>query len=112
MGQSKGLLRTVMNLYAGMKASCKRIWRLVGEAMHSGRKLTTQCRKSFWNASNKVEMQTYVQKKMIHWMQDVDFVTIRGKDAIARLPVDEREAFSKFWTDVETLLKKTQTRPR
>jgi hypothetical protein len=40
------------------------------------------------------------------WQQDPDLIGIRDKDAVAKLPADEREACEKLWADVAELLKK------
>jgi hypothetical protein len=41
-----------------------------------------------------------------HWLDDADLAGIRDKDALDKLPADEREVCQKLWADVAVLLKK------
>jgi eukaryotic-like serine/threonine-protein kinase len=41
-------------------------------------------------------------------LQDGDFASIRDKEALARLPAKERQAFEKFWADAESLFAKAK----
>jgi hypothetical protein len=41
-----------------------------------------------------------------HWHEDPDFDSVRGKEALAKLPEAERAAWQQLWADVETILKK------
>jgi hypothetical protein len=43
---------------------------------------------------------------------DKDLASIRDKDAVAKLPIDEREACRKLWADVAELLQKVREKPR
>jgi tetratricopeptide (TPR) repeat protein len=52
--------------------------------------------------SNRAEAQQALQ----HWQQDGDLASLRDKDALAKLPAEERAAFTKLWADVAVLLKK------
>jgi len=45
-----------------------------------------------------------VLRRMTHWQQDADFASVRGKEALDRLP-DERNAWRQLWDDVEALRK-------
>jgi hypothetical protein len=47
-----------------------------------------------------------IQTTMKHWQDDADLAGIRDRDAVAKLPPDEREACQKLWADVAELLKK------
>jgi hypothetical protein len=47
-----------------------------------------------------------VQKTLQHWQDDADLAGIRDKDAVAKLPAEEREACQKLWADVAEVLKK------
>jgi serine/threonine-protein kinase len=49
-----------------------------------------------------------VQKQMRRWLADAHLAGVRGKEAIARLPADERQAWHEFWSEVEALLKKAE----
>jgi serine/threonine-protein kinase len=50
--------------------------------------------------------QVIVSQRLTHWQKDDDLVGVRDKDALARLPAQEQEAFGKLWADVDALLKK------
>jgi tetratricopeptide (TPR) repeat protein len=41
-----------------------------------------------------------------HWQKDSDLDSVRGKDALAKLPEAERAAWQQFWAEVETLRQK------
>ena len=43
---------------------------------------------------------------MRHWQTDPDLARIRDKAALDKLPVEERQACQRLWTDVTELLKK------
>lgn len=45
-----------------------------------------------------------VVRQMRHWQNDVDFVGVRGPDALAKLPETERPAWRQLWADVEQTL--------
>jgi hypothetical protein len=47
-----------------------------------------------------------VQQTLQHWQDDADLAGIRDKDALMKLPADEREACQKLWADVAELLKR------
>jgi serine/threonine-protein kinase len=53
-----------------------------------------------------------VHKNLQQWLRDKDLASIRDKDAVAKLPIDEREACQKLWADVAELLQKAQEKPR
>jgi tetratricopeptide (TPR) repeat protein len=50
-----------------------------------------------------------VQQALRRWQKDTDLAGIRDKDALAKLPAEERAACAKLWSDVVTLLKKAET---
>ncbi len=50
-----------------------------------------------------------IQQKLHYWQSDADLSSVRDKDALAKLPEDERQAWQKLWADVDALLKRTQT---
>jgi hypothetical protein len=43
---------------------------------------------------------------MRYWQTDSDLAGVRGKDALARLPEEEREQWEKLWSDVDALLRR------
>jgi hypothetical protein len=47
-----------------------------------------------------------VQQTLQHWQKDPDFDSVRGKEALAKLPEAERTAWQQFWAEVETLRQK------
>jgi tetratricopeptide (TPR) repeat protein len=49
-----------------------------------------------------------VAKTLRHWLEDSDFNGVRGPDALARLPEDEREGWQKVWADVAATLAQAQ----
>jgi hypothetical protein len=49
-----------------------------------------------------------VAQQMAHWLQDTNFAGVRGPEALARLPKEEREAWQKFWAEVEQLCSKAR----
>jgi serine/threonine-protein kinase len=49
-----------------------------------------------------------IEKKLQHWLVDKDLGSIRDKDAVAKVPADERAACQKLWADVAELLRKAQ----
>jgi serine/threonine-protein kinase len=44
-----------------------------------------------------------VQQTLRHWQTDADLAGTRDKDALAKLPAEEQEAWRKLWAEVETL---------
>jgi tetratricopeptide (TPR) repeat protein len=47
-----------------------------------------------------------VVQTMQHWLGDADFNGVRGKEALAKLPEAERQAWQQLWADVEKLITK------
>src|SRR5262249_24930403 len=47
-----------------------------------------------------------VRAKMRYWLADRAFAGVRGPEALAKLPDDERRAWQQLWDDVAGLLKK------
>jgi serine/threonine protein kinase/tetratricopeptide (TPR) repeat protein len=52
--------------------------------------------------------RSFVQQQLKHWQVDNDLAGIRGPDALAKLPAEERAAFTQLWAEVTTLLKKVE----
>jgi serine/threonine-protein kinase len=53
-----------------------------------------------------------VQKNMRHWLADADLAGVRGAEALARLPAEERPGWAKLWAEAEALCKKAQEKTR
>jgi tetratricopeptide (TPR) repeat protein/serine/threonine protein kinase len=51
-----------------------------------------------------------VQQMLQHWQNDTDLVTVRDAMALVNLPQEERQAWTKLWADVDTLLKRAQAK--
>jgi hypothetical protein len=47
-----------------------------------------------------------VRQTLQHWQQDPDFAGVRGEEALAKLPEEERKAWQQLWAEVETLRQK------
>jgi eukaryotic-like serine/threonine-protein kinase len=47
-----------------------------------------------------------VQQRLRHWQAEVSLDGVRAKDALARLPDEERMLWQRLWSDVDALLKK------
>jgi tetratricopeptide (TPR) repeat protein len=58
--------------------------------------------------SGQLADRTEVQQKLKHWQQESDLAGLRDKDALAKLPADERASCEQFWADVAAFLKKTE----
>jgi serine/threonine-protein kinase len=48
-----------------------------------------------------------VQRTLQHWQKDTDLASVRDKEALAKLPPAERDAWQKLWSDVADLLETT-----
>jgi tetratricopeptide (TPR) repeat protein len=51
-----------------------------------------------------------VNREIQHWFKDDDLASVRGPEAIAQLPSDERDAWSLLWEEVRAL--RDQTAPQ
>jgi tetratricopeptide (TPR) repeat protein len=58
--------------------------------------------------SDKRADRALVQETLRHWQVDADLAGIRTREAIQRLPADERQVCAKLWADVAELLRKVQ----
>jgi tetratricopeptide (TPR) repeat protein len=47
-----------------------------------------------------------------HWQKDTDLAGLREAAILAKLPADEKKAFTQLWADVTTLLKKAEEKPK
>jgi WD40 repeat protein len=53
-----------------------------------------------------------VQKTLKHWQQDPDLAGVRDAAALAKLPANERAAFTALWADVAALVKKAEEKAK
>jgi tetratricopeptide (TPR) repeat protein len=51
-----------------------------------------------------------VQKQVQHWLTDAHLAGVRDAEAIAKLPAEEREEWTKLWAEVKALRKKIETK--
>jgi tetratricopeptide (TPR) repeat protein len=52
------------------------------------------------------ERRDEVRQKLQHWQKDPGLASVRGQEALAKLPEAERAAWQQLWAEVETLCKK------
>jgi eukaryotic-like serine/threonine-protein kinase len=52
-----------------------------------------------------------IVKAMKHWLADEDFASVRGPEALAKLPFAERQAWRQLWADVADLLARAEKTP-
>jgi Tfp pilus assembly protein PilF len=50
----------------------------------------------------------FVRQRLAHWQKDTDLASVRDKEALGKLPDDEREEWRQLWNDVAALLKRVQ----
>jgi Flp pilus assembly protein TadD len=56
--------------------------------------------------SAKAEDRAAAQRTLRHWQQDRDLAGVRGKEALAALPAEERAEWDKLWAEVAGLLRR------
>jgi tetratricopeptide (TPR) repeat protein len=61
--------------------------------------------------SGRPDDRQEVADKMQHWQRDADFVGVRGKDGLAKLPASERAAWQQLWAEVKALREKASAKP-
>src|SRR5262249_4557886 len=64
---------------------------------------------ALWNKAadnTDPKVREAVQKTLKYWQDDADLAGVRDKESLAKLPESERDAWTKLWTDVATVLKK------
>jgi hypothetical protein len=59
-------------------------------------------------ASAKPSDRGFVLKTLNHWQSDTDLAGIRDRDAVPKLPANERETCRQLWADVAQLRKKVE----
>jgi serine/threonine-protein kinase len=57
------------------------------------------------------EQQAQIVEALKHWQEDSDLAGVRGADALAKLPDDERQDWTKLWADVAAVLERAQRAP-
>ncbi len=62
-------------------------------------------------SSNPVERKSTADM-LAHWLRDTDLTGIRDEAALAKLPREEREAFTQLWADVAAILKKAEEKAK
>src|SRR5262249_40673678 len=60
-------------------------------------------------ASGQPADRADVRQNLRYWRRDSDLAGIRDKQALAKLPAEDRAACEKLWADVASLLKKAET---
>jgi tetratricopeptide (TPR) repeat protein len=58
--------------------------------------------------SGPPEARAFVARTLRHWKEDPDLAGIRDQAALARLPEDERMAFTRLWTQAAEVQKKAE----
>jgi Flp pilus assembly protein TadD len=58
--------------------------------------------------ADKAGTAARVAKGLQHWLVDLDFAGVRGPEALAKLPEDERQPWRKLWDDVSATLARAQ----
>jgi serine/threonine-protein kinase len=56
--------------------------------------------------------RTEVQRQLRGWLADPHLAGVRGAEAMARLPAEEREGWAKLWAEVESLRKEVQEKAK
>jgi serine/threonine protein kinase/Tfp pilus assembly protein PilF len=59
---------------------------------------------------NRTKTAPVVRQQMQHWLDEADFVSMRGSAALAKLPEEERQQWQKLWADVDEMLAKAQAK--
>ena len=52
------------------------------------------------------EMLTLRDPHVQHWRSNGDFAGVRGNDALARIPAEERKEWERLWAEVDALLRR------
>jgi tetratricopeptide (TPR) repeat protein/tRNA A-37 threonylcarbamoyl transferase component Bud32 len=53
-----------------------------------------------------------IAQRMEHWLTDEDFASVRGSDALAKLPEAEHKDWHKLWQEVESLRQRAAQTPK
>ena len=57
-------------------------------------------------AEGPAEQRLRVRQTLTHWRADPDLTGVRDKDALAKLPKDERAKWQELWAEVDGLLER------
>jgi serine/threonine-protein kinase len=57
-------------------------------------------------ARGNAQTRADVRWRMVYWQADSDLAGVRARDALARLPDEEREQWERLWSDVDALLRR------
>jgi eukaryotic-like serine/threonine-protein kinase len=55
---------------------------------------------------SKGQARAQVRARLQHWRSDDDFAGVRGADALARIPAEERKEWERFWAEVDALIRR------
>jgi hypothetical protein len=56
--------------------------------------------------SGNAQTTAQARETMQQWLADSNFADVRGRDALARLPEEERRRWERLWSDVDALLRR------
>jgi hypothetical protein len=56
--------------------------------------------------SGNAASNAQARQKLRHWQIDGDLAGVRARDALARLPEEERKQWERLWSDVDALLRR------
>jgi tetratricopeptide (TPR) repeat protein len=54
----------------------------------------------------KAQSRALVRSKMQYWRNDDDLAGVRGKDALAHIPAEERKEWERLWAEVDALIRR------
>jgi len=54
----------------------------------------------------KAQSRALVLRKMQYWLSDGDLAGVRGNDALARIPAEERKEWERLWAEVDALIRR------
>ncbi len=54
------------------------------------------------------QINARIRQGLQFWCGDPDLAGVRAKDALARLPDEEREQWERLWSDVDALLRRVR----
>jgi hypothetical protein len=58
------------------------------------------------------QQRSYIVQALRHWQKNTALAGIRDEAVLAKLPEDERTAFTQLWADVAALLAKAEEKPK
>jgi hypothetical protein len=54
----------------------------------------------------KGQARAQVRARLQRWRSDGDLAGVRGNDALARIPAEERKEWERFWAEVDSLIRR------